>query len=329
MEVTLATTSKTRWGIIGCGNVTEVKSGPAFQKVVGFELKAVMRRDIEKCADYAKRHGVQKYYSDADALINDPEVDAIYIATPPDSHKYYALKVALAGKPCCIEKPMAPSYEDSLFIYNAFAEREIPLFVSYYRRSLPRFVQIKKWIDENEIGIVRHVSWHLSKTTSPEDTSGVYNWRTDEMVARGGYFDDLASHGIDLFEYLLGDIEKVSGFNTNQQGLYTAKDAIVASWIHESGITGTGSWNFGCADREDIVQIRGSKGKIEFAIFEENPIVLVNDKGKTEQFINHPENVQFFHVQNMREHLLGNTIHPSTGKSGLHTSWVLERILGF
>src|SRR6187402_652554 len=97
-----------RWGIIGCGSVTELKSGPAYQKTAGFSIEAVMRRDPEKVADYAKRHGIQKFYTDADALINDPEIDAVYIATPPDTHKYYGLKVAAAGKPCCIEKPMAP-----------------------------------------------------------------------------------------------------------------------------------------------------------------------------------------------------------------------------
>ncbi len=113
-----------RWGILGCGNVTEVKSGPAYQKTDGFKVIAVMRRDAAQCEDYAKRHGIPKFYSDADLLINDPEIDAIYIATPPDSHKYYALKIAQAGKICCIEKPMAPSYEESLEIYNAFKEKK-------------------------------------------------------------------------------------------------------------------------------------------------------------------------------------------------------------
>ncbi|WP_342748670.1 Gfo/Idh/MocA family oxidoreductase [Flavobacterium faecale] len=257
-----------RWGIIGCGNVTEVKSGPAYQKTPGFELLAVMRRDGAKAADYAHRHGVQKHYANAEELINDPEIDAIYIATPPDSHKFYSLKVAAAGKICCIEKPMAPNYEDCVEIYNAFEEQKIPLFVAYYRRSLPRFTQIKKWLDANSIGDLRHINWHLSKKTSEQDLSGEYNWRTDSKVAIGGYFDDLASHGMDLFNYLLGDIKQVSGFANNQQGLYSAYDAIVASWMHESGVTGTGSWNFGCATREDKVQIIGSKGKIEFAVFE-------------------------------------------------------------
>jgi len=141
-----------RWGVIGCGNVTEVKSGPAYKLTDGFELMAVMRRDLEKLKSYAERHNIPKYYTNADELINDPEIDAIYIATPPDTHKYYALKVAAVGKPCCIEKPLSPSYNDSLTIYEAFKAKNIQLFVAYYRRSLPRFEQITTWLKNNEIG---------------------------------------------------------------------------------------------------------------------------------------------------------------------------------
>ncbi|MFE3847116.1 Gfo/Idh/MocA family protein [Flavobacterium sp. LB3P45] len=317
-----------RWGIVGCGNVTEVKSGPAYQKTVGFQLTAVMRRDVEKAADYARRHGIAKYYTDADTLINDPEIDAVYIATPPDTHKYYGLKVALAGKPCCIEKPLAPNYKDSLEIVEAFAAKNIPLFVAYYRRSLPRFKQIKTWLGTDEIGEVRHVRWHLSAPATPEDLSGNYNWRTDADIATGGYFDDLASHGLDLLIHMLGDIKEVSGISLNQQGLYSAKDAATACWLHESGITGTGSWNFGCYEREDTVEIFGSKGKIAFSVFNDEPIVLSNKQGKTELFIAHPENIQLYHVQQIREHLLGNSVHTSTGLTGAHTGWVMDKIIG-
>ena len=317
-----------RWGIIGCGNVTEVKSGPAFQKTEGFEIVAVMRRDAEKAADYAKRHGIKKYYSNADDLINDPEVDAVYIATPPDSHKFYGLKVALAGKPCCIEKPLAPNYEDSLAIHKAFLDKNLPLFVAYYRRSLPRFEKIKSWIDEKSIGEIRHINWHFMRPPSKVDVSGEYNWRTDAAVASAGYFDDLASHGLDLFVHLLGEISNASGMNLNQQNLYSAKDAVAATWLHKSGITGTGSWNFGCQFLEDTATIYGSKGKITFSIFEENSIVLETEKGKTALFIAHPENVQLFHVNKMQEHLAGISSHPSLGLSAVHTNWVMEQIMG-
>ena len=317
-----------RWGILGCGNVTEIKSGPAYQKTAGFKIEAVMRRDAEKAADYAKRHNIDKYYSDADELINDPEIDAIYIATPPDTHHFYGLKVASAGKICCIEKPLAPNYKESLEIYEAFEAATIPLFTAYYRRTLPRFEQIKTWLNENKIGEVRSIRWNLTKPASAQDLSKEYNWRTDIKVAPGGYFDDLASHGIDLFTHLLGNIKEVSGFSLNQQGLYSAKDAITACWLHESGITGNGNWNFGSDKREDSVEINGNKGKITFSIFENDPIILSNDEGETSLFIEHPENVQLHHVERIRDHLLGNSIHPSNGLTASHTSWVMDTILG-
>ncbi|WP_276168252.1 Gfo/Idh/MocA family protein [Zobellia alginiliquefaciens] len=319
--------TKIRWGILGCGNVTEVKSGPAYQKTEGFEVTAVMRRDEAKAADYAKRHGVAKYYSDAEALINDPEVDAVYIATPPDSHKLYALKVAAAGKPCCIEKPMASSYEESLEIENAFEDKSLPLFVAYYRRSLPRFLKVKEWLDADKIGEVRHIRWFLGKPANAVDLSGEYNWRTDAKVAPAGYFDDLASHGLDLFAFLLGDFESASGTAVNQQGLYTAKDAITGHWFHENGITGSGTWNFGTQQREDSVEIYGSEGKISFSVFEDADVVLENEMGEKRLFIEHPKHVQQFHVENLKADLLEGQRHPSTGKTALHTSWVMDSIL--
>lgn len=317
-----------RWGIIGCGNVTEVKSGPAYQKTEGFELSAVMRRDANKAADYAKRHDVGKVFLEADALINDKNIDAIYIATPPDTHKFYALKVAAAGKPCCIEKPMAPSYQDSLEIFSAFEKKKLPLFVAYYRRSLPRFLKIKEWLDLGEIGDVRHIKWFLGKSPSELDLNKTYNWRTDEKVAPGGYFDDLASHGLDLFIYFLGDIEKAQGIAINQQGLYSAKDAITGIWLHKNGVTGEGTWNFGCNEREDSVEIYGSKGKISFSIFNEEDIILSNEKGLSRKFIEHPTHVQKFHVENMGHYFFKGKRHPSSGKTALHTSWVMDKILG-
>lgn len=317
------------WGIIGCGNVTEVKSGPAYKLTDGFNIEAVMRRDIEKLKDYAKRHNISKTFTDADALINDNSIDAIYIATPPDTHKYYALRAAEAGKPCCIEKPLSPSYKDSLDVYNAFKEKDIPLFVAYYRRSLPRFLKIKEWLSKNYIGEVRHISAHLSKPASTTDLSGDYNWRTDVNIAPAGYFDDLASHALDLFTYYLGDIKEAKGISLNQQDLYSAKDAVSSCWLHENGITGSGTWNFGCNDHVDQVIIYGSKGTIEFSVFHENPIILTSDTKTETLIIENPEHIQTPHVQNMKAVLFNELDeHPSNGASALHTSWVMDKILG-
>lgn len=317
---------KYKWGIIGCGNVTELKSGPAYQKTDGFELSAVMRRDYEKAKNYARRHNVPKVYAIADDLIEDPQIDAVYIATPPDSHEYYALKVAEAGKICCIEKPMAPTHQACSNITKAFQLKKLPLFVAYYRRSLPRFIQIKSWIDDHKIGKIRQITWHFSKPPNSIDVSKTYNWRTDPKIAPAGYFDDLASHGLDLFVFLLGEISQANGITVNQQSLYNAKDAVVANWLHKSGILGSGSWNFGSEKREDFVQINGNEGKIKFSLFDENPISLENN-GKVESLIiKHPEIIQLPHVQNIKKHLRNESTHPSTGETAAHTTWVMDQI---
>lgn len=316
-----------RWGIIGCGAVTEVKSGPAYQQVAGFELAAVMRRNESLARDFAHRHGVEKHFSNAEALIADTSIDGIYIATPPDTHKHYGLMVAKAGKSCCIEKPLAVNFDEAKDIVDAFERAQAPLFVAYYRRSLPRFAEIKKRIELGSIGRVRHVQWQLNRQVSDKDLARERHWRTDARVAPGGYFDDLACHGLDLFAYLLGNYERVSGHSTNQHKLYTANDAVAASWIHTSGVTGTGSWNFASASRKDEVLITGSEGEIQFSVFEDQAIRIRSASGEQSINVANPTNIQLHHVQNMYEQLVNGVPHPSSGATALHTQWVMQSIL--
>ena len=80
--------------------------------------------------------------------------------------------------------------------------------------------------------------------------------------------------------------------------------------------------------REDIVEIFGSTGKITFSVFNDEPLQLLSEKGKIELFIENPENIQLYHVENMRNHLLGKTIHPSSGTTAVHTNWVMDKIIG-
>ena len=316
-----------RWGMIGCGAVTEMKSGPAYQLTPDFELVAVMARNKERAQHYAERHGVPHYFDNADDVIFSNDIDAIYIATPPDSHTHFGLKVAAAGKPCCIEKPLAPTFAECTTLVNAFKQRNLPLFVAYYRRSLPRFNKIKALIDQGQIGTPRQIHWQLSRYPGPQEIAGEYQWRTDKHIAPAGYFDDLASHGLDLFAYLLGNYQQATGFNLNQQGYYTASDAVAACWLHQSGVAGTGSWNFGCAKRQDTALIQGSHGEIRFAVFADEPIVVESESGTHEFHIENPKHIQQYHVKNMRNSLIDRAQHPSTGDSALHTSWVMDCIL--
>src|SRR5438067_5233611 len=155
--------------MIGCGDVTEVKSGPGFQKAAHSRLVAVMRRNGALARDYAERHGVPRWYDDAESLVADPEVDAVYVATPPSSHEEYTLLAARAGKPVYVEKPMARDHAECVAMIDACRAAGVPLFVAYYRRALPRFLKIKELIESGAIGEVRFVAITLYKTLTPQE----------------------------------------------------------------------------------------------------------------------------------------------------------------
>ena len=314
--------------MIGCGAVTEIKSGPAFRQAAGSALHAVASRRVASAQDYARRHGVAEVHERIDDLIRSDAVDAVYIATPPASHLELALKVAQAGKPCCVEKPMALDHRECVLMLEAFEARGLPLFVSYYRRSLPRFAAVKAWLDAGRIGAVHDVRWHLARVPSALDRSGAPNWRTDPATAPGGYFDDLASHGIDLLQFLLGDIVEVRGIARNQAGLYRAPDTIAACWRFAHGALGSGSWNFAAARREDEVCIVGARGHIRFAVFDDAPLRLVVDDTEQAEVIAHPTPIQLHHVERMVVQLQGGIAHPSPGVEAAKTSRIMSQIIG-
>ena len=133
--------TEVKWGIIGVGDVCEIKSGPALQQTQNSSLVAVMRRNGEKSKDFARRHNVPKWYDNAEDLINDPDINSIYIATPPNVHAYYTQMAANKGKPVYVEKPMARNHQECLDMVNICDQKDVPLFVAYYRRSLPNFLK--------------------------------------------------------------------------------------------------------------------------------------------------------------------------------------------
>lgn len=320
--------NKVRWGIIGCGDVTEVKSGPAFQKIKNSELVAVMRRTGERAKDYAKRHHVPKWYDDADALINDPDVDAIYIATPPGSHKEYTMKAAKAGKPVYVEKPMALNFDECKEMIDACEEAQVPLYVAYYRRALPRFVKVKELLENKAIGDVRFVSTTQYQKAS-EDVKDSQNlpWRLQPELSGGGLFFDLASHTLDLLDFLLGPIKEVKGFASNQAGYYDAEDIVTGTYQFESGIHGVGNWCFSAFADVDVNEIVGSKGKITFSTFGNEPIVLTTVKGTEQWNFEAPQHVHQPLVETIVADLIGGGSQcPSTGVTGARTNLVMGEI---
>lgn len=318
------------WGIIGCGNVTELKSGPAFSKVEHSKLVAVMRRNAALAEDYAKRHGVPKWYSDANELINDPDVNAVYIATPPDTHASYAIAAMRAGKPVYVEKPMARNYQECQEMIRVSEETGKYLFVAYYRRTLPAFLKVKEIIENGIIGKPLTVNVRLHKSVPERDLKPETQfWHVNPEIAGAGYFYDLASHQFDYLDFLFGPVIQVHGIAVNQAGYYLAEDTVTGTFRFGNGVIGTGSWCFVVAkgNEEDTIEISGTKGKLTFSSFQHGDVTLTTPEGTISFSFQNPENIQHNLIAQVVKALRGESECVSTGKSAARTSAVLEEMV--
>lgn len=318
-----------RWGMIGCGDVAEVKSGPAFYKAENSRLVAVMRRNGPLAEDFARRHGVGRWHDDAEAIIQAPDIDAVYIATTTDSHHGYALRCAAAGKAVYVEKPMGMNHAQCLEMVAACAQAGVPLWVGFYRRALPRFLQLQDVLQSGVLGDIRAVvSRQNQKPPTAEQLQGHFvAWRTDAARSGGGFFFEAIGHTFDILDFLLGPIAQVQGIASNQAGLWKSEDMVTASYRFASGVLGSGAWCFAADRDEEYHDIIGSKGRIRFSVYKAVPMVLTVGDKVEEIPVADPPHVHQPLVQTIVDEMNGQGRCTSTGESGARTGWVLDEIL--
>lgn len=314
------------WGIIGCGNVTEVKSGPAFQQVPNSKLVAVMRRDASKAADYALRHGVPKWYSDATQLINDPAVTAIYIATPPAFHEAYTIEALQAGKPVYVEKPMSIDLASCLRMQQMAETTGIPLCIAHYRRALPKFIAVQQLLASQTIGTVCTARIGMQQAdqsatmANPEE-----NWRVQPALSGGGIFYDLAPHQLDLLVFLLGNPEEIKGMADNRAGLYAAEDVVAGIVRMQNQVLFSGLWCFTSDNscREDIFEIVGTAGKIIFPVFG-NEVTVITSSGEQHLNFEPPKHIQQPMIEKVTRYFLGMDSNPCSAEEAIQSFRIME-----
>lgn len=321
--------STIQWGIIGCGDVTEVKSGPAFNKVPNSKLLAVMRRNEAKVRDYARRHGVPRWYTRADDLINDPEVNAVYIATPPLYHEEYTLQALQAGKPVYVEKPMALDAAAAARMAEAARNTGVKLCVAHYRREQPLFRKVKAMLADGVLGKIRLVQLHLwqphhSKLiTQTED-----NWRINPAVSGGGLFHDLAPHQLDLVYHFFGKPLTASGMALNQGGYYEAPDTVVGQMLLSDGVVFQGSWSFvlPAEEKRDSLHIIGEKGSLSFPVFDHQAITWRKEGGEEQILFDSLPHVQQPMIEQVVQYFLGGAPNPCPADEGAEVMRMMESL---
>jgi len=316
-----------RWGVIGCGNVCEVKSVPGLQKADGSDVTVVMRRDGEKARDYAERHGVPRWTPDADEVLSAGDVDAVYIATPVGNHMDYALAACAAGKPAYVEKPMARNHTECLRMVEAFQRAGLGLFVAYYRRGLNRFLKARDLVAAGQIGRVTGVDYRLSQPRHRHVDRANLPWRLVAEHSGGGIFLDLGSHTLDILDFIVGPLGDVAGAAANVASDCDVEDRVVMTFRTESGGLGTASWNFAAGADEDLIEITGTEGRISLSTFGDEPVRLVGPDGEQRFELPNPPHIQQPLIQTIVDELSGEGRCASTGVSAARTARVMDAVL--
>lgn len=212
-----------RWGIIGAGNVAEFKSGPALMRAPGSTVAAVMRRDLNKARDFALRHGVPRWYNDVDALLADPEVNAVYVASPHHLHLAHVTRAARAGKAILCEKPAGVSTAEAQAVVDVCRATSVSLSVAYYRRYWPVVQEMRRLLADGVIGEVVQARVQLADHYLPDPDRA---WLTEPEQAGGGALANAGSHWIDLVRYLLGDVAEVTAACAGRFGGFKTEDTV-------------------------------------------------------------------------------------------------------
>lgn len=296
------------WGMIGCGDVTEVKNGPGLYLAEHSHLYGVVNRTRSKAEDWVKRHGAGKVYDSVGELLSRPEIDIVYVATTPDCHKRYAIACAEAGKHCYLEKPIALSYEEAEEIQAAFAASGTKILVAHYRRGMSRYKEIRRLLEEGAIGKVRGMQMlRTQKQTAlerlPEEQKP---WRVRSGISGGGHFFEGDIHMLDLADFLVGPAADFKVELGNETGVYDAADTVALSMRTTTGVMVSGLWCYATDVEQDRTIIYGDRGSITYQYGRNDaPIRLETVDGVREftPFL-HP-NVGTEQIQDIVNELLG------------------------
>ena len=272
-----------RWGILGSGDVAERKGGPALYNVDGSKLVAVMSRREEKARSFAERHGAERHYTSVEALLDDGEINAVYVATPPDVHAEQVAMAARRGLHVLCEKPMAQTVAECEAMIDVCREHGVQLIVAYYRRFFPVVMKMKALLDEGRIGQLVRARAELAGFYVPRP-DGERAWLTEKGTAGGGFMTDAGTHRLDLFAHFLGDVQEVSAFADTQTFDFSVDDAASVIMRFEGGVHASGLFNWNIGSPIDEFELCGTEGRLLSRNLGRGELEVLADGETTETF---------------------------------------------
>jgi len=302
------------WLVVGIGDITTKRVLPAILAEPRSRLAGIVTRDPAKAAAY----GVPGWIDLADGLAQSG-ADAVYVATPVFLHAPQTIACLRSGKHVLCEKPMALHYAEACSMQAVAEDMGRLLGVAYYRRMYPKVDRARALISAGAIG--RPV---FAEATSHDwlDLAGARSWLTDPKLAGGGPLYDIASHRIDLMNYLFGKPVKAAGQVSTVVQAIAVEDNATVLMEFENGVRGVVDVRWHSRLPRDEFRVRGTDGELELTPL--NGPSLVSPGGH-EHLAAH-ENLHYPCVQNFVAAVLDKEPFRSTGASALSTAWVMEQV---
>jgi predicted dehydrogenase len=208
---------------------------------------------------------------------------------------------------------------------GAYRAAGVPLFVAYYRRALPRFRKARELVESGRLGTLSSVSVRYAGWRWRE--AGETPWRLDAQVAGAGYFMDLASHTLNILDFILGPLEAVSGQAVNVATPVKVEDNVAMFFRTPNNVLGTAYWNFAASLQEDTIEVSGTQARIALSTFGNEPVKLITPAGVEEFALPNPPHIQQPLIQSIVDELLGNGHCDSDPASAVRTNAVMDEVL--
>lgn len=223
---------KIRWGVIGAGGIADRRTIPGMMLCENAELVAVMEINMELAEKCRAKWNCKKAYDNEADLLADPEIDAVYIASPVVLHARQVMAAADAGKHVLVEKPLAMTAEEGQKVVDYCEEKGVKIAVGLMMRFGSYIQEMKRAIAEGKIG--RPVSGYAMFTTWYPDIPGA--WRQTKAASGGGAMMDMGVHCIDLMQYILGsNVSEVAAFHDTLSFKYEVEDSSMVMMRMENG----------------------------------------------------------------------------------------------
>lgn len=279
---------KLRWALVGCGDIARKRVAPALRDLDNCEFVGVCRQHPDLAEDFAKKFGAKKYYNSTGELVDDDEIDAVYVATPVYLHAEQTIAAAKAKKHILCEKPMALNPAQCDRMLKACRKNNVKLGIAYYRHFYPIIARVKQIIEAGEIGKPVLLQINAFEYFNPPKDHHRH-WFVEKDKAGGGPMFDFGCHRIELLLNILGQVKSVKGFFSNAVFDIEVEDTATAHFTFERGANAVLNVTRAGFEAADTLDIYGDKGSIHIPVLNDAAMIVKTAAGqRTELHPPHP-----------------------------------------